>query len=41
MRVLGWLDAFRAVKLAVKKHPYVCSLFSVGAGVVARLWVGL
>ena len=41
MRVLGWLDAFRAVKLALKhsceKHPYVCSLFSVGAGVVARL----
>ena len=45
MRVLGWLDAFRAVKLAlsipVKKHPYVCSLSSVGTGVVARLWVGL
>ena len=45
MRVLGWLDAFRAVKLAfsipVKKHPYVCSLSSVVTGVVARLWVGL
>ena len=45
MRVLGWLDAFRAVKLALKhsceKHPYVCSLSSVGTGVVARLWVGL
>ena len=27
--------------IPVKKHPYVCSLSSVGTGVVARLWVGL
>ena len=45
MRVFGWLDAFRAIKLALQhsceKHPYVCSLSSVGTGDVIRLWVGL
>ena len=45
MMVLGWLDAIRAVRLALKhsckKHRYVCSLSSVGTGDVVRLWVGL
>ena len=27
--------------IPVKKHPYVCSLSSVGTGDVVRLWVGL
>ena len=46
MSVLGWLDAFRAVKLGLKPFCekvflYVCSLSSVGTGDVVRLWVGL
>ena len=45
MRVLGWLDVFMAVRLALQhsceKASYVCSLSSVGTDDVARLWVGL
>ena len=45
IRVLGWLDTFRAVKLGLKhyceKHPYICSLSSIGTGDVVRRWVGL
>ena len=45
IKVLGWLDALRAVKLALQhfceKHSYVCSQSSVGTGGDARLWVGL
>ena len=45
MRVLGWLDAFRAVKLALQhsceKASIRLCLSSVGTGGDARLWVGL